>query len=210
MAVTPYPASALAIVGILASGGFGLGGAYIAARTALTRLRIRATQERSMADLAELRTVLDAAAEALRQEMWAAQAVVAFIGDGPRYPTSLQQLRPGGTDEMRRLAGRCQDAAQNATLAAERIALRLGRDHDVSVKYNGAIKAYIDTLEESMPLFEHPNRWALRPGPREESLEEMFERREKTFRERHREYIAAAQALVGSQLSADRTGSSTR
>jgi hypothetical protein len=200
--------TAISIVGIVASGGFGLAGAWIATRAALKRLRLRTSHERGLSDLAELRTVLDDGAEALRRAMWEAERVVSFLKDQPRY-VSTPRRRRTTSSEVRRLIASCHEAAEKLALVSGRIALRLGREHDVFVKYDQAIDAYTDPLRESLPLFQHPWRWSFNPAPRQRSLEQIFERGEEIFRERRRQYIVAALGLVGSRLDGLRTGMTT-
>jgi hypothetical protein len=194
--------TAIAIAGIAASGGFGFATAWLTSRFARKRQDAQLAHERSASDLAELRAVLDEAAEVLRTAMWKSEAMAEHLHGLPST-RRMTLSAPWTAMSFRREAGGVQkealEASRDAAVVGGKIELRLGRAHPVYTAYDEAMQAHTDTMERVVPLMNSED-WERDRAAQLQALDAVFEQGEMRFRKCRRAFIAACMAVVGSKL----------
>ena len=199
--------TAISIVGIVASGGFGVLVSGLASRSASKRLRVQLDRERSAADLAELRAVLDEASESIRRATWESQSIVQNYRGMPslwlsllgfRRRSSIETARQNGAEMIRR----CTETAREAALVSGKIALRLGRSHPVYSAYEEAMNAFRDMVRDAGPIIDDVEGWFFKRQSKQDALDKVFHDGEVRFGEKRRAFIGAAHAVVRSRLEA--------
>jgi hypothetical protein len=176
-------AALVGIVGLAASTVIALGQTVLANRRHAAQLR----HDRALGDRAELRDVLDAAAQTLRRAMWAMDAVRAAFSAG-----DFEGIMAAGQESER--------LAQAAALDNGRIAMRLGRRHDVYVRHDEAMEVFIKVAQElaaTMPTGVE-KYLIFRRDPIAKRLELQMADAEGTFSTARGAFIDAAEKLVGS------------
>ena len=178
-------AATLGIAGLAATTLTGIGQAWLSNRRHSAQLR----HEEALRDTAELREVLDDGAQTVRRAVWAVESLVGL-------------LRAGDVKGLRRASTEAHRLAQDAALVSGRIALRLGHDHEVYLRYDEAIDAYIELnrqLGSALPR----GMGRLVPFRRTRvanRLESRIEDQETQFRGARHAFIAAAERRVGARL----------
>jgi hypothetical protein len=192
-------ATAIAIVGISVSGGVGLAAPSLNAWWAARRQRRQLRHERTLADIAELREVLDAGSGSIRRAVWAVAAVTDYLRALPRFDPSPRRRRLRERD-ARDLLRNMRSLVEDAALVSGQIALRLGREHAVYQRYDEAAEAMIGLLRRLQPFSAQPWRWMLLRRRHEARLERALVAGEKDFVSKRAAYVDAAQRLVAARL----------
>lgn len=145
--------------------------------------------ERALADRGELRPVLDEAVGLSRRAMWA-------VGN---VPDAMRGTEAEAEDVVERM----QSLSAAAALMAGRLGLRLGAEHEATLAYDRTVDIYGRMLQEMKAAL--PEGWNKHFASRKEvaeRVEEIWGRFEREFVAARREFITAAQRVVGVDLDA--------
>lgn len=159
---------------------------------------LRLAHDRELLDLAELRAVLDAAAQVVRLTMWKADRFTSFLEQHPRFSSRREQR--DARDRLQALIDDMQQTSDEAALMSGRIALRLGKSHPVYGHFDAAMESFLQLGLELLPLLERPWDFLIHKGRRTKEMREIADRHELEFRQARRQFIDDAQTLVGSRL----------
>jgi len=138
---TVSDAAIVGIIGLAVSAVIALGQTILANRRHAAELR----HSRALGDRAELREVLDTAAQIIRRAMWGIDGIRAAFSAGD-YDSIVQTAREG------------QRLAEDAALDNGRIALRLGREHEVYKRHDELMNVFIEMVQELMTTLPNASR----------------------------------------------------
>jgi hypothetical protein len=145
-------------VGIIVTGAVALGVPVIAALWARSNQAKALQHDREVRDLAELRNLLDEAADLLAESASSALSVVAIRKwDELLETTEGGHLTDAATGRQRELHFARQQLGMRSTAMQDRIAMRLGRDASVTVLHRAAL-AVLRNLGDTDP-FADRERW---------------------------------------------------
>jgi hypothetical protein len=171
-----------AITGIIVSGAVG---PSLGALWALAHQRRQLDQDLVLRDTAELRELLDDAAQKLER---ARKATGAIVGE-------LASQAAGYGHVSEETVGTFSDAAEDAAAAGERLRIRLTRAHVVTVTHERAMQALRDGGAEVVVLVAAP------PLANLEEVEKAFRASYKTVVEAQHEFQDEAYRLIGSRVA---------
>jgi hypothetical protein len=178
-------ATIIGIIGLASSVVIALGQTILANRRHGRQLE----HDRALADRAELREALDSAAQTLRRAMWGIEGVRAAFAAGD-YESIIEAGREG------------QRLAEHTALDNGRIALRLGRDHELYQHHDEAMNVFIELAQELLRTLPKglEKHLTFRREPTANRLQARIEDAEIRFSFARGAFIDAAEKLVGADV----------